>query len=189
MPQFGVTSVIPDPQGTWSIRKRGVYAAFGSIITLSVVGLIAHVAHESFLFPSLGPTAFIVFFAAEGRQASPRNVVCGQLVGVGAGIIAVLSLGLSDDPVDLDDITFSRLIAVLVAITLTIVVMTWLGVEHAPAAATTLIIALGVIRSATGYVSVMGAIVVIVVLAFVINRAFRLPYPVWSPRKVSGSSL
>jgi CBS domain-containing membrane protein len=189
VPQSGVTSVTHDPQAAWSRRKRGVYAAFGGVITLTVVGLIAHIAHEAFLFPSLGPTAFIVFFAAASRQAAPRNVVCGQLIGVAAGIVAVVGLGLREEPVNLDDITIRRLLAALLAVAITFIVMTWLGVEHAPAAATTLIVALGVVRSASGFAAVVAAIVVTTVLAFVINRAFRLPYPVWNPREATESSL
>ena len=189
MPQSGVTSVTYDPQAGWSRRKRGLYAAFGGVITLAVVGLIAHLAHLTFLYPSLGPTAFIVFFAALSRQAAPRNVVCGQVIGVLAGVAAVAALGLREVSVDLADISIRRLLASLIALALTFIVMTWLGVEHAPAAATTLIVALGVVRSFTDFAAVVAAIVCTTVLAFIINRAFKLPYPVWRPRDEKVPSL
>ena len=189
MPQSGVTSVTYDPQAGWSRRTRGLYAAFGGVVTLAVVGLIAHLAHLTFLYPSLGPTAFIVFFAASSRQAAPRNVVCGQVIGVLAGIAAVAALGLREVPVDLADISIRRLLASLIALALTFVVMTWLGVEHAPAAATTLIVALGLVRSFTDFAAVVAAIVCTTVLAFIINRAFKLPYPMWKPRDEKVPSL
>jgi len=189
VPQSGVTSVTHDPQAGWTRRKRGLYAAFGGVITLAVVGVIAHLAHLTFLFPSLGPTAFIVFYAAASRQAAPRNVVCGQFIGVVAGIVAVAALGLRDVPVDLADISLRRVLASLIAVALTFIVMTWLGVEHAPAAATTLIVALGLVKSFTDFAAVVAAIVCTTILAFIINRAFKLPYPVWNPRTTEVPSL
>ena len=189
VPQSGVTSVTHDPQAGWSRRRRGLYAAFGGVITLAVVGMIAHLAHVTFLFPSLGPTAFIVFYAAASRQAAPRNVVCGQFLGVVAGFLAVAVLGLREVPVQLTDISLRRVLASLIAVALTFIVMTWLGVEHAPAAATTLIVALGLVRSFTDFAAVVAAIVCTTILAFVINRAFKLPYPVWNPRDATVPSL
>lgn len=177
------------PERGWSRTRRGWYAAMGGVVTMAVVGLIAHLSHQTFLFPSLGPTVFLIYFAAESRQAAPRNVVCGQLIGLAAGLAAVLVVGLRDVPVDLTDITLRRLAAVLLALAATFVLMPALGVEHAPAAATTMIVALGIVHTPVDILAVIAAILCTVVIGFAINRAFRIDYPVWAPRDASVSSL
>lgn len=178
-----------EPFASWSTARRGCYAALGGLVTMAVIGVIALVSHQPFLFPSLGPTVFVIFFAVDSRQAAPRNVVCGQLLGVGAGYLAILVLGLGDVSVDLVHLSPRRLIASTLALCVTFIVMTWLGVEHAPAAATTLIVALGLLPTAVDLLAIMASIMGTVVIALVINRLFRLPYPLWAPapRAVSPS--
>jgi len=189
VPQFGVTLVPADPQSSWTRLNRGLYAALGGGITLLVVGLVAHVAHQPFLFPSLGPTAFVIYFASTSRQAAPRNVVCGQMIGLGSGVVSVVLLGLWGVPVDLTSIGFHRLAAALLALSLTFILMSWLGVEHAPAGATTLIVALGVVNTPWGILAMAAAVLCTVGIAIVLNRMFRMPYPRWAPRETTVSSL
>ena len=189
MPQFGVTFATVDPQSSWTRLNRGLYAALGGGLTLLVVGLIAHVAHEPFLFPSLGPTAFVIYFSSSSRQASPRNVVCGQMIGVACGVLSVVLLGLRGVPVDLTNIGFHRLAAALLALSLTFILMSWLGVEHAPAGATTLIVALGVVHTYWGILAMAAAVFCTAGIAIVLNRIFKVPYPLWAPREAEVSSV
>jgi hypothetical protein len=60
--------------------------------------------------------------------------------------------------------------------------MVWLGVPHAPAGATTLIVALGLMRTPAQLAVLMLAVVAMLVLAFALNRLAGLPYPAWRPR-------
>ena len=170
------------PQEEWSRLRRATYAALGALVSFAVIGLLAELTHVTFLFPSLGPTFFLLFYVAMSRQAAPRNVVCGQAIGVASGALAVFVVGLWGRPVDLTDISWRRYLAVLIAITLTVGVMIALGVEHGPAAATTLIVALGVLHTTTDLFAVVASVLVALVIAFVINRAAGLPYPWWAPR-------
>lgn len=189
VPQFGVTFATVDPQSSWTRRNRGLYAALGGAVTLLVVGLIAHVAQQPFLVPSLGPTAFVIYFAAGSRQAAPRNVVCGQLIGVACGVVSVVLLGLRGVPVDLTNIGFHRLAAAVLALSLTFILMSWLGVEHAPAGATTLIVALGVVHTSWGILALTAAVFCTVGIAIALNRIFKVPYPMWAPREAEVASL
>ena len=68
------------------------------------------------------------------------------------------------------------------ALCLTLSLMVWLGVPHAPAGATTLIVALGLMRTPEQLVILMIAVVLMIVEGFVINRLAGLPYPLWAPR-------
>src|SRR3954447_11712584 len=65
---------------------------------LLAVGLLGLAAGQPWLFPSLGPTAFLQ--AEKPGQASSRfyNTVVGHLVGLGAGMAAVSLLGASSAP-------------------------------------------------------------------------------------------
>ena len=162
----------------------GCYVLVNSAISIAFLSLIAMATSEPFVFPSLGPTAFIVFFAALSSQATPRNVFFGHLIGVLAGALALYIFGLQAVGPNLDDTSWQRLGAVAVALSLTLSVMIWVGVPHAPAGATTLIVALGLLRTPSQLTILMLAVVVMIVQAIVINRLAGLPYPLWnSPPK------
>ena len=161
----------------------GLYVMLNSALTIGLLAVVAVLTQEPFIFPSLGPTAFILFFSALSAQACPRNVFCGQLIAVVAGILALAMFGLLTLPPDIDSLTWSRVGAILVAMCLTFPVMIWLGVPHAPAGATTLIVACGVMNTPRQGVILMVAVVVLLAEAMIINRLAGLPYPWWSPVK------
>ena len=161
----------------------GLYVMFNSALTVGLLAVVAVLTQEPFLFPSLGPTAFILFFSALSVQACPRNVFCGQLIAVVAGLIALALFGLLTVPPDIDSLTWNRVGAILVSMCLTFPVMIWLGVPHAPAGATTLIVACGVMNTPRQGVILMVAVVVLLAEAMIINRLAGLPYPWWSPVK------
>jgi CBS domain-containing membrane protein len=60
--------------------------------------------------------------------------------------------------------------------------MVWLHVPHAPAGATTLIVALGLMRTPGQLTVLMIAVVLMIAQGIAINRLARLPYPWWAPR-------
>lgn len=159
----------------------GIYVLINSAISIAILSAVAVVTKEPFVFPSLGPTAFLLFFAALKPTASPRNVFCGHLIGVIAGFVALLIFGLTSVSADLEDITWARLGAVAFALAVTLSVMVWLGVPHAPAGATTLIVALGLLHTPSQLLILMLAVVVLIGQGFVINRLAGLPYPIWNP--------
>ena len=63
----------------------GLYVLINGAIAIGSLSALAAITHQAFVFPSLGPTAFILFFSAMSVQAAPRNVFLGHLVGVLAG--------------------------------------------------------------------------------------------------------
>jgi len=163
----------------------GSYVLINSAVSIAILAGIAAFTKQPFVFPSLGPTAFVLFYAALGVQAAPRNVFCGHLIGVLAGYLALVIFGLTTAKPNLSDITVPRIGAVTVCLCLTLSLMVWLNVLHAPAGATTLIVGLGLMRTPGQLTVLMIAVVLILAQGLVINRLARLPYPLWAPREAA----
>ena len=163
----------------------GLYVLVATAVTTAALGVLANVLHEPFVFPSVGPTIFILFFTPLGLQAAPRNVIGGQVIGIACGYLALVVFGLTSGPADIFDLTAPRIGSAVLALSLTLALMIWLGFPHAPAGATTLIVALGLVHTLPHLAILLLAVVLVVVCAFGINRLFGISVPVWSPRKDS----
>jgi CBS domain-containing membrane protein len=159
----------------------GLYVLVATAVTTAVLAALAHYLREPFLFPSVGPTIFILFFAPLGMQAAPRNVIGGQLIGIACGYLALVIFGLTDEPADIFDLTGARMGSAIVALALTLSLMVWLGLPHAPAGATTLIVALGLIHTLPHLAILLLAVLLVVACGFAINRAAGIPVPAWRP--------
>lgn len=68
---------------------RSVYVFVNGFITIAVLALLALVSRSPFVFPSLGPTAYLLFVAPLGRTSSPRNTICGHAIGLICGYAAL----------------------------------------------------------------------------------------------------
>lgn len=160
------------------------YVFLNSAITIAILAVIARLTDLPFVFPSLGPTAFILFFSSMSLAACPRNVISGHLIGVLAGFGALAVFGLLSVQADLTDTSWQRLGAVALCLSVTLGAMILLNVPHAPAGATTLIVGLGLMRTPGQLAILMLAVVLLVVQALVINRLAGIDYPWWKPAPV-----
>jgi len=150
-----------------------------SIVLMSVLALITH---SPFIFPSLGPTAFLFFYTPTAPAASPRNTIIGHAVGAIAGYLSLVVTGLTlAGPALTVGVTWPRAIAAGLSLGLTGGVMVLLKAPHPPAGATTLIVSLGILRQPWQLVLLMGAVVLLTLQAIVINRLAGIAYPLWSP--------
>ncbi|SHF85517.1 HPP family protein [Streptoalloteichus hindustanus] len=161
--------------------RRAAYSAINSFLSLALIGVAALLSGEPLLFPSLGPTAFLLFAAPLTPAACPRNTLVGHLVGVLSGAFALLVTGLHDQPPDLNHVTGARMAAAAIALGLTCGLMPLLDRAHPPAGATTLIVALGLLRTPEQLVMVMVGVILITAQGVVINRLAGIRYPWWSP--------
>lgn len=158
----------------------GLRVVIGTAITASVIGFTASVLREPFVFPSLGPTMFLMFFAPLAVMSAPRNVIIGHGLGISSGFAALLIFGLVSVPADLFELSLARVGAIVLALSLTFSLMIWWGFPHPPAGATALIVALGILATPVDLAIMMLAVLVVTVCAFIINRLAGVHVPIWS---------
>jgi CBS-domain-containing membrane protein len=160
----------------------GLFAFVNGLIAIGVMALVAYVTGQPFVFPSLGPTAFLLFYTPLQPAASPRNTVCGHAIGAAAGYVSLILFGLTEAaPALATEVTSARIGAAALSLGLTSGAMVWAKVPHPPAGATTLIVSLGILRKPEQLVVLMVAVVLLVVQGFVINRLAGIEYPLWRP--------
>jgi CBS-domain-containing membrane protein len=159
-----------------------VFAFVNGTVSIGLMALTALIVRAPFVFPSLGPTAFLFFYTPMAPAASPRNTIVGHGVGAAMGWLSLEVFRLADDgPAITSDVTWERVLAAALSLGLTSGVMLLLRSPHPPAGATTLIISLGVLREPWEIGVLMLAVVMLTVQALAINRAAGVPYPLWNP--------
>jgi CBS-domain-containing membrane protein len=169
-------------------RVMGAFAFLNGLLTIGILAAVAMATDTPSLFPSLGPTAFLLFSTPLLAAASPRNSIEGHLIGVLAGYVSLVLFGLTDEPATIvEGVSARRVGAAALSLALTSGFMVWLQRPHPPAGATTLIISLGLLREPWQLVVLMVAVVLMVVQGYVINRLAGLPYPRWAPVPSSAS--
>lgn len=158
----------------------GLFAGINGLIAIAIMSAVAWATGQPFIFPSLGPTAFLLFYTPTNPAASPRNTIIGHAVGVGAGYLALVVFGLTNDPPALaTEVTGGRIGAAALSLALTSALMVWLRAPHPPAGATTLIVSLGILREPDQLAILMLAVVVLTLQGLVINRLAGIDYPYW----------
>ncbi len=145
----------------------------------AVIGLAAMATQEPLLFPSLGPTAFLLFATPLAPAASPRNTLLGHLVGVVSGAIGLAAFGLLSADPDLVHGTWQRAGAAALALALTCGGMVLFDLPHPPAGATTLIVALGLLHTPLQLLLIMLSVLALTALGWAINRLAGRPCPLW----------
>jgi CBS domain-containing membrane protein len=163
-----------------SASWRAGYGFTCAGITVAVLALIAHVSKQPFIFPSLGPSAFLAFTSPNVPSASPRSTVFGHWIGALGGYAALWMFGLAHHPGALvEGVSWQRIGAAALAVGLTTAGMVLANTPHPPACATALIVSLGLLRKPQQIAVVFAAVVVIAAVSVVINRAARVNYPIW----------
>lgn len=166
------------------IPVLAIFSFINGCISIGIMALVAVITRSPFIFPSLGPTAFLFFYTPTAPTASPRNVIFGHAIGVVAGYFSLLVTGLTmAGPAYAVGVSGPRVIAAALSLGLTSGLMVLLKSPHPPAGATTLIISLGILTHPIQLVILMLAVVMLTVQAFVINRLAGIDYPLWSARR------
>lgn len=165
-----------------SVAILGLFAFVNGLVSIGLMSLVALLTSQPFVFPSLGPTAFLLFYTPTLPAASPRNTLCGHAIGAAAGYVSLAIFGLLDSgPAILVGVSWARVGAAALSLALTSGVMVWLRVPHPPAGATTLIVSLGLITTIPKLGVLMLGVFLLVVQGFAINRLAGVSYPIWSP--------
>ncbi len=167
-----------------------LYGFLGGAVTIGLLAVAAHITQSPMVFPSLGPTAFLLFYKPLDAPASPRNTVLGHLLGASAGWVSLLVFGLANvQGSGLGLVGWDRLGAAALSIGLTIGLMELWDVPHPPAGATTMIVSLGLMSQLWELGVLMLSVIALVVLGWAINRLVGVPYPLWRAIPKPHSSL
>ncbi len=165
------------PRVVWS-----GYVFVNGFVTIALVSLLAVVTQNPFVFPSLGPTAYLLFFTPLAQASSPRHALLGHGVGLVCGYCALLLAGMvhvhSSQGLH-DGMHWPTVLAAALSLGATGALMVLFRVSHPPAGATTLIVSLGLLSRPEHLVIVEVAVFLLVAQAFAINRLAGLPYPLW----------
>ncbi|HLV76821.1 MAG TPA: HPP family protein [Marinobacter sp.] len=164
--------------------RTTVMAAFNLVNGSFSIGLVAFVAlmtQQAFIFPSLGATAFILFYVPMAQPASPRNTLFGHLIGALMGMLCLYIFGLQGQPSAFQTgVDLPRVGAAALSLGLTSCLMVVLRVAHPPAGATALIVSLGLMPDPAQLPVLMAGVCLLLAHAFLMNRLAGIPYPVWS---------
>lgn len=170
--QVGILSPFENP------RLAMLRTVFWCFVTMLAIGLAAAVTSRPFIFPSLGPTAIMLFANPLDRFSAPRNVLLGHFIGATSGYVGLAATGLLGVPLS-PEVGTHRVLAAAIALALTAGLMLLLDAEHPPAGATTLIVALGILPKIEDFLFLMAAVFALTLLAFVVNRTNGIRVPVW----------
>lgn len=165
---------------------RFIWALFmfvNGFITIAILAGVAMVSHTPFVFPSLGPTAILLFYTPLSPTASPRHTIYGHAIGIACGYGSLLLTGLHHAaPATVVGVDSKRILAAAFSLAATSALMILFKAAHPPAGATTLIISLGIVTKPMYLVIIEIAVVLMLVQAVVINRLAGLDYPFWAKR-------
>lgn len=164
--------------------ERVVWAVFlfiNGFLSIAILALVAMVTRTPFVFPSLGPTAFLFFFNPTRPSASPKNTLCGHAIGIVCGYAALCFTGLQgQEPALVEGVNLDRVIAAALSLAATSALMVLLNVPHPPAGATTLIVSLGIVQQPFALFIMEVAVALMTLQAISVNRLAGIDYPLWS---------
>lgn len=135
-------------------------------VLFTVLGLIAWVSGQPFIFPSLGPSAFILAFERRGARTRTYRVVGSHVIGGIAGFVAysILAAGVtitaSPSPLSLAGLGLA--LSGVLSIVLTSWGMILTDTVHAPACATTLIVSLGLLSTPVQVAIIVASVIILV---------------------------
>ena len=167
------------PRVVWAF-----YVCINSFITIGLLAMLALFTGSPFVFPSLGPTAYLFFFSPLAEASSPRNTILGHAIGLICGYAAFVLTVASSPPFGMHPgIHGPRVLAAALSLSATGALMALFRVSHPPAGATTLIVSLGIISHPKELVIIEVAVILLAAQAFAINRLAGLPFPLWRNHK------
>jgi CBS-domain-containing membrane protein len=164
---------------------RAAFVFANGFITIAILAVVARISGTPFVFPSLGPTAFLLFATPLLPAASPRNTIYGHAIGIACGYGALWATGLAHAPPAMaTGVSWDRVVAAALSLAATGGLMILLDAPHPPAGATTLIISLGIVTHPFHLAVIEVAVALLVLQAIGINRLAGTAYPLWRyPRK------
>lgn len=159
------------------------------IICIAGLALLTLITRTPFLFPSLGGTVFILLTAPSSATAAPRNVLLAHFMGACAGWVCFHAFGLHEVSATLtQDGGFAHVAAAALALGIAAALMILTHAHHAPAGATTLTVALGLLPHLWQIPMIVASVVFLIVLAHFVHRLSGVEYPLRGARSVDSET-
>ncbi|WP_224333232.1 HPP family protein [Haloprofundus halobius] len=158
-------------------RDRVLPATLHAAALMTVLGAVALLTGRSFLFPSLGPSAYVLATGIGDADSAPKRVVGGHVIGVLAGMatyhllasgIVVLQI---HEPLSAAGIRLAA--SATVAVGATTAGMLATDLRHPPACATTLIVSLGLLTQVGEALAIVIAVLLLVAVQRILVRGRR----------------
>jgi len=149
-----------------TMNRRRIGTSLYASVLFTVLGLIAWVTGQPFIFPSLGPSAFVLAFDRRGERTATYRIVAGHLIGAVAGLFAYAlvadGVSLTNPPAGLSTKGLRLAASGVLSIALTSWGMIATDANHAPACATTLIVSLGLLSTPVEAATIVASVVILV---------------------------
>jgi len=174
------------PPSKWPRHRRWMLAinAANATAAMGAVGLLAVLAREPMIFPSLGATAYLLFAHPHEHQSRFRNALLGHLAGAvigwaalkffvagigGVHVSAALEILQPGAPSSMAR-QWLYVAASATSIGLTLAFMVATGTEHSPACSTALLFSLGVFQHLWQIGVLLVGVALLLVCGGVLNR-------------------
>ena len=171
-----------------------LYIFLAVSISMSILGVAAYLTSWPMIFPSLGPTVFLMFHNPSSPFAAPRNAVFGHIGACLIGLAGYWLLttgqehGYIQGTASLSDLPV--LIESSIAVGITSVFMTLTGFNHPPAASSALIAALGLMPDWRNIAVLIVAVGLISIQAWIMHKINGVKFPLWAPfRELKGLNV
>lgn len=173
----------------FGVGGDALYILIAGAVAILISGLAAHFLRQPLLFPSLGPTVFLVFEKPLAAEASPRNTLIGHGVGIAVGSGAIVLFGLRGARSVLEGgATPARIGAATFSVAVTGALLLLLDAAHPPAGASTLIVSLGLLATPPKVLAMAAGVLLLTVAAWLINRVLGVPVHPWRAKDLPPSA-
>lgn len=153
------------PLATSSPRGPAVVAGLHAGLLFGIVGILAVATGQPAIFPSLGPTAYVLAVEHRGPRTARRRVLGGHAVGVVAGLLAYHALApgivVTGGLAPFSEASLRLAAAGVASVTLTSWGMLATDAVHPPACATTLIVSLGLLSDPVAGAVILGSVAIL----------------------------
>ncbi len=160
-----------------------VFVFLEALTSLAIIAITAYLVQLPLIFPPLGPSAFILFRTPMSRTASPRSVFLGHSIALLIGLLLLHLFAFLFPDTNMyagDTLGWPKIFALSLAMGLTSLAMIQFNCAHPPAAATTLIAAMGYIQGWLQIVAIPAAVILLLLQAQLFNRVLGgLPVTFW----------
>jgi hypothetical protein len=149
-----------------------IWVPAATAVMMLVVGALGLAVGKPWLGPSLGPSAVVIAMTPSHPTARGWNTLMGHVGGLIMGFLAVLVVGAAAAPPVLETgvLTGPRVAAAVLALPLTVLAGILLRASHPPAAATTLLVALGSISTVDKAGAVVAGVAILALMGELLRR-------------------